>query len=117
MTVSVRSAGCCLRRFASPMRSRSFPFDGVDFTRLNARSASLSTSDNILWSPAAKDQVNQSLLAVVQLGITVCVSTGDDVSEAQVKDGNGTRVLSSMKIAKRHGGGNGQPINCRRQAY
>jgi hypothetical protein len=41
MTVSVRSAGCCLRRFASPMRSRSFPFDGVDFTRLNARFASV----------------------------------------------------------------------------
>jgi kumamolisin len=45
-------------------------------------------SDNILWSPAAIDHVNQSLLAVAQLGITVCVSTGDDGSEAQVKDGN-----------------------------
>lgn len=42
----------------------------------------------ILWSSAAIDHVNQSLLAVAQLGITVCVSTGDDGSEAQVKDGN-----------------------------
>ncbi|MGH7047328.1 MAG: S53 family peptidase [Stellaceae bacterium] len=43
---------------------------------------------NILWSPAVIDHVNQSLLAVAQLGVTVCVSTGDDGSEAQVKDGN-----------------------------
>ncbi len=43
---------------------------------------------NILWSAAAIDHVNQSLLAVAQLGVTVCVSTGDDGSEAQVKDGN-----------------------------
>jgi kumamolisin len=43
---------------------------------------------NILWSAAAIDHVNQSLLAAAQLGITVCVSTGDDGSEAQVKDGN-----------------------------
>ena len=43
---------------------------------------------NVLWSSAAIDHVNQSLLAVAQLGITVCVSTGDDGSEAQVKDGN-----------------------------
>jgi kumamolisin len=43
---------------------------------------------NILWSAAAIDHVNQSLLAIAQLGITVCVSTGDDGSEAQVKDGN-----------------------------
>ncbi|HUC10412.1 MAG TPA: S53 family peptidase [Stellaceae bacterium] len=43
---------------------------------------------NVLWSPAAIDHVNHSLLAAAQLGITVCVSTGDDGSEAQVKDGN-----------------------------
>jgi kumamolisin len=43
---------------------------------------------NFLWSAAAIDHVNQSLLATAQLGITVCVSTGDDGSEAQVKDGN-----------------------------
>jgi kumamolisin len=42
----------------------------------------------ILWSPAAIDHVNHSLLAIAQLGITVCVSTGDDGSEAQLKDGN-----------------------------
>ena len=42
----------------------------------------------ILWSPAAIDHVNQSLLAIAQLGVTVCVSTGDDGSEAQIKDGN-----------------------------
>lgn len=42
---------------------------------------------DITWSPAAIDHVNQSLLAAAQLGITVCVSTGDDGSEAQVKDG------------------------------
>jgi kumamolisin len=41
----------------------------------------------ILWSQAAIDHVNQSFLAASQLGITVCVSTGDDGSEAQIKDG------------------------------
>jgi kumamolisin len=45
-------------------------------------------NNGILWSPAAIDHVNQSLLAVAQLGITVCVSTGDDGSEAQVQDGH-----------------------------
>jgi kumamolisin len=44
-------------------------------------------NQGILWSPAAIDHVNHSLLAIAQLGITVCVSTGDDGSEAQVKDG------------------------------
>jgi len=44
-------------------------------------------NNGILWSAAAIDHVNHSLLAVAQLGITVCVSTGDDGSEAQVKDG------------------------------
>jgi kumamolisin len=42
----------------------------------------------VLWSPQAIDHINQSFLAVAQLGITVCVSTGDDGSEAQVKDGH-----------------------------
>ena len=41
----------------------------------------------VLWSPAAIDHVNHSLLAAAQIGITVCVSTGDDGSEAQIKDG------------------------------
>lgn len=41
----------------------------------------------ILWSPAAIDHVNHGFLATAHLGITVCVSTGDDGSEAQVKDG------------------------------
>jgi kumamolisin len=40
-----------------------------------------------IWSPAAIDHVNHSFLAAAQLGITVCVSTGDDGSEAQIKDG------------------------------
>lgn len=44
-------------------------------------------NNGILWSPAAIDHVNQSLLAIAQLGISVCVSTGDDGSEAQIKDG------------------------------
>ena len=42
----------------------------------------------VLWSPAAIDHINHSFLAVAQLGITVCVSTGDDGSEAQVRDGH-----------------------------
>lgn len=42
---------------------------------------------DITWSPAAIDHVNHSFLAAAQLGITVCVSTGDDGSEAQMKDG------------------------------
>ena len=41
----------------------------------------------VLWSPAAIDHINHSLLAAAQLGITICVSTGDDGSEAQVRDG------------------------------
>jgi kumamolisin len=45
-------------------------------------------NNTVLWSPAAMDHVNHSLLAVAQLGITVCVSTGDDGSEAQVQDGH-----------------------------
>lgn len=45
-------------------------------------------NNTVLWSPAAIDHVNQSFLAAAQLGITVCVSTGDDGSEAQVKDGH-----------------------------
>jgi kumamolisin len=39
------------------------------------------------WSPAAMDHVNHSFLAAAQLGITICVSTGDDGSEAQMRDG------------------------------
>jgi kumamolisin len=42
---------------------------------------------DITWSPAAIDHVNHSLLAAAHLGITVCVSTGDDGSEAQIQDG------------------------------
>jgi len=41
----------------------------------------------VLWSPAAIDHVNHSFLAAAQLGVTVCGSTGDDGSEAQIKDG------------------------------
>jgi kumamolisin len=41
----------------------------------------------ITWSPDAMDHVNHSFLAMAQLGISVCVSTGDDGSEAQIEDG------------------------------
>jgi kumamolisin len=41
-----------------------------------------------LWSAAAIEHVNHSLLAVAHLGITVCVSTGDDGSESQIQDGH-----------------------------
>jgi kumamolisin len=41
----------------------------------------------ILWSPAAIDHVNHSFLAAAQMGITVCVSTGDAGSQAQIADG------------------------------
>jgi len=44
-------------------------------------------SSGILWSPAAIEHCNESFLAAAQLGITVCVSTGDDGSEAQMSDG------------------------------
>jgi kumamolisin len=43
--------------------------------------------NSILWTPAAITHIGESFLAAAQLGITVCVSTGDDGSEAQVKDG------------------------------
>ena len=44
-------------------------------------------ADGVIWSPAAIDHCNASLLAAAHLGITVCVSTGDDGSEAQLQDG------------------------------
>jgi len=43
--------------------------------------------NSIPWTPAAIDHIGESFLAAAQLGITVCVSTGDDGSEAQVQDG------------------------------
>lgn len=39
------------------------------------------------WTPSAMTHIGDSFLAAAQLGITVCVSTGDDGSEAQVQDG------------------------------
>jgi kumamolisin len=42
---------------------------------------------SVTWSPGAIDHVNESLLAAANLGISVCVSTGDDGSEAQIQDG------------------------------
>jgi kumamolisin len=44
-------------------------------------------NSGVTWSPAAIDHINHSFLAAAQLGISVCVSTGDDGSEAQIKDG------------------------------
>lgn len=41
----------------------------------------------VIWSPAAIDHCNHSFLAAAHLGITFCVSTGDDGSEAQMQDG------------------------------
>jgi kumamolisin len=43
--------------------------------------------NSILWTPAAIDHISESFLAAAQLGITACVSTGDDGSEAQMRDG------------------------------
>ena len=44
-------------------------------------------NSSVTWSPAAIDHINHSFLAAAQLGISICVSTGDDGSEAQIKDG------------------------------
>jgi len=44
-------------------------------------------NQGVIWSTAAIQHCNQSFLAAAQLGITVCVSTGDDGSEAQMNDG------------------------------
>ena len=43
--------------------------------------------NSILWTPSAIDHISESFLAAAQLGISVCVSTGDDGSEAQIQDG------------------------------
>ena len=43
--------------------------------------------NSILWTPAAMQAIGESFLAAANLGITVCVSTGDDGSEAQIEDG------------------------------
>ncbi len=44
-------------------------------------------NSGVTWSDAAIAACNQSFLAAAQLGITVCVSTGDDGAEAQIQDG------------------------------
>jgi kumamolisin len=44
-------------------------------------------NSGIVWSPAAIEHCNASFLAAAHLGITTCVSTGDDGSEAQMRDG------------------------------
>lgn len=44
-------------------------------------------NSGVLWSPAAISHCDDSFLAAAHLGITFCVSTGDDGSEAQLKDG------------------------------
>jgi kumamolisin len=44
-------------------------------------------SEGVIWSSAAIDHCNASFLAAAHLGITTCVSTGDDGSEAQMTDG------------------------------
>lgn len=44
-------------------------------------------NSGVTWSDAAIDACNQSFLAAAHLGITVCVSTGDDGAEAQIQDG------------------------------
>ncbi|HEY2661597.1 MAG TPA: S53 family serine peptidase [Caulobacteraceae bacterium] len=44
-------------------------------------------NSSVTWSPAAIERINGSFLAAAHLGISVCVSTGDDGSEAQIKDG------------------------------
>jgi kumamolisin len=44
-------------------------------------------NSGIIWSPAAIEHCNASFLAAAHLGITTCVSTGDDGSEAQMHDG------------------------------
>jgi kumamolisin len=46
-----------------------------------------SDGSSVLWSQGAIDHCNESFLAAAHLGITVCVSTGDDGAEAQIKDG------------------------------
>jgi kumamolisin len=44
-------------------------------------------NEGVIWSKAAIQHCNESFLAAAHLGITVCVSTGDDGSEAQMRDG------------------------------
>jgi kumamolisin len=43
--------------------------------------------NSIPWTPAAIQHIGESFQAAAQLGISVCVSTGDDGSEAQIQDG------------------------------
>jgi kumamolisin len=44
-------------------------------------------NSGITWSAGAIAQCNNSFLAIAHLGITVCVATGDDGSEAEIQDG------------------------------
>ena len=44
-------------------------------------------NNTVPWSASAIDHANHSFLAAALLGITTCVSTGDDGSEAQIQDG------------------------------
>lgn len=44
--------------------------------------------DAFIWTQAAMNQVNQSLLEAAHLGITVCVASGDDGSSDAITDGH-----------------------------
>jgi kumamolisin len=43
--------------------------------------------DALIWTDAAMNEVNQSLLEAANLGITVCVAAGDDGSSDAISDG------------------------------
>jgi kumamolisin len=43
--------------------------------------------DALIWTDAAMQQVNQSLLEAAHLGITICVASGDDGSSDAIEDG------------------------------
>ena len=114
--MNAASAGCCLRRFASPMRSRCFPFDGVDFTRLNARSASVLDEN----SPCANWASRSNTLVVLRCQRTgakdlnlapwepweACGSTGERRIDAtdlrrRFSEANGTCSRNSRRCINR----------------
>jgi kumamolisin len=43
--------------------------------------------DNLIWTNAAMEQINESLMEAANIGVTVCVAAGDDGSSDGITDG------------------------------
>src|SRR5580700_914989 len=95
--MNAASAGCCLRRFASPMRSRCFPFDGVDFTRLNARSASVLDEN----SPCANWASRSNTLVILRCQRTLDGAKDVNLAPWEACGSTGERRIDATDVRRR----------------